>query len=166
MRISRSDQKAGGQVSSGFFVYLKPHATADQTDVHYSRSVAQILSDHYEELSALDGFNQEQVDSYISDALTGEGAAVIAEQANLLNATEIMLGAEGHSAVTPAKHWRIRSGTADQHTSFSIGHNIGLAAASLGLDVDYHLVWNMGRGSNEGTSTGAFIDWVNTICAD
>lgn len=140
--------------------------TAEQNAVHYSGSVAQILSDHYEELSALEGFNQEQVDSYISDALTGDGATAIAEQANLLNATEIMLGAEGHSAVAPAKHWRIRSGTADQHTSFSIGYNIGLAAASLGLDADYHLVWNMGHGSNEGTSTGTFIDWINAICAD
>ena len=140
--------------------------TADQSAVHYSRSVAQILSDHYEELSALDGFNQEQVDSYISEALTGEGAKAIAEQANLLNATEIMLGAEGYRAAAPAKYWRIRSGTADQHTSFSIGYNIALAAASLGLEVDYHLVWNMGHGSNEGTSTGTFIDWINAICAD
>ena len=30
------------------------------------------------------------MDSYISDALTGDGAAAIAEQANLLNAAEIM----------------------------------------------------------------------------
>ena len=77
-----------------------------------------------------------------------------------------MLGAEGYRAAAPAKYWRIRSGTADQHTSFSIGYNIALAAASLGLEVDYHLVWNMGHGSNEGTSTGTFIDWINAICTD
>ena len=130
------------------------------------RSVAQILSDHYDELSVLDGFNQEQVDSYISKALTGEGAAAIAEQANLLNATEIMLGSDGHTAVNPAEYWRIRSGTADQHTSFSIGFNIGLAAQSQGMDANYHLVWNMGHGSNEGSSTGTFIDWINAICAE
>ena len=140
--------------------------TPEDSAVHYSRSVAQILSDHYGELSALDGFNQEQVDSYISEALTGEGAAAIAEQANLLNATEIMLGADGHTAVDPAKYWRIRSGTADQHTSFSIGFNIGLAAQFQGMDVNYHLVWNMGHGSNEGSSTGTFIDWINVICAE
>ena len=140
--------------------------TSEESAVHYSRSVAQILSDHYDELSALDGFNQEQVDSYISEALTGEGAAAIAEQANLLNATEIILGSDGHTAVDPAKYWRIRSGTADQHTSFSIGFNIGLAAKSQGMDADYHLVWNMGHGSNEGSSTGIFIDWINAICAE
>ena len=140
--------------------------TPEESAVHYSRSVAQILSDHYDELSALDGFNQEQVDSYISDALTGEGAAAVAEQANLLNATEIMLGSDGHTAVDPAKYWRIRSGTADQHTSFSIGYNIGLAAQGAGQNADYHLVWNMGHGSNEGSTTGTFIDWINQICEE
>ena len=34
----------------------------------------------------------------------------------------------------------------------------------MGREVDYHLVWNMGHGSNEGTSTGTFIDWINDIC--
>lgn len=138
----------------------------EEESVHFARSVAQILSDNYDELSALDGFNQEQVDSYISEALTGDGASAIENQANLLNATEIMLGYAGYKAVDPAKYWRIRSGTADQHTSFSIGCNIGLAAERMGCDVDYHLVWNMGHGSNEGSSTGTFIDWINAICAE
>lgn len=138
----------------------------EQSAVHYSRSVARILSDNYEELSQLDGFNQEYVDSYIFDALTGENADYIANQANLLNATEIMLGADGYTAADPAQYWRIRSGTADQHTSFSIGYNIGLAAQAQGMNVDYHLVWNMGHGSNEGTSTGTFIDWINAICSE
>ena len=137
----------------------------EDSAVHYSASVAQILADNYEELSALDGFNVEQVDSYITEALTGEGAEDIAEQVNLMNATEILLGYDGLSAVDPAEHWRVRSGTADQHTSFSIGFNICNAAQALGLDTDYHLVWNMGHGSKEGSSTGTFIDWVNEICA-
>ena len=137
----------------------------EDESVHFSRSVAQILSDNYEELSQLDGFDAELVDAYITDALTGEKADTIYEQANLLNATEILLGSDGHSAVDPALYWRDRSGTADQHTSFSVGYNILLAAQMLGRDVDYHLVWNMGHGSNEGTSTGTFIDWINEICA-
>lgn len=76
----------------------------------------------------VNGLVETYVDSYIFDALTGENADYIANQANLLNATEIMLGADGYTAVDPAQYWRIRSGTADQHTSFSIGYNIGLAA--------------------------------------
>lgn len=75
-----------------------------------------------------------------------------------------MLGADGYKAVDPARHWRNRSGTADEHTSFSVGYNILLAAQSLGLDTDYALVWDMHHGSEEGTSTGTFIEWVNEIC--
>ena len=138
--------------------------TPEDGAVHYSASVAQILSDNYEELSGLDGFNAEYVDAYIEDALTGPGAEAIAKQTALLNGTRIMLGADGYSAVDPALYWRDRSGTADQHTSFSVGFNLCLAAQMLGLDTDYHLVWNMGHGSNEGTSTGTFIDWINEIC--
>ena len=138
--------------------------TPEQNAAHFSRSVAKLLSDNYDELSKLDGFNAEYVDAYIEEALTGEGADAIAQQANLLNATEILLGSDGLHAVDPAKYWRDRSGTADQHTSFSVGYNILLAAQMLGSDVNYHLVWNMGHGSNEGASTGTFIDWINDIC--
>ena len=134
--------------------------------VHFSRSVAQILSDNYDALSQLDGFDAGQVDSYIEEALTGEKAGLIAQQTDLLNATGIMLGAEGLKAVDPAKYFRVRSGTADQHTSFGIGFNIALAAQSLGLDADYHLVWNMPHGSDEGSTTGTFIDWINAICRE
>ena len=140
--------------------------TPEQSAVHFSRSVAQLLSDHYDELSALDGFDAEQVNGYIEEALTGSGADAVAKQADLLNATEILLGNNGLSAVDPARHWRDRSGTADQHTSFSVGYNILLAAQMRGLDVNYHLVWDMGHGSEEGTSTGTFIDWINEICKE
>ncbi|MBQ9349285.1 MAG: hypothetical protein IJT94_18425, partial [Oscillibacter sp.] len=100
--------------------------TPEDAAVHFSRSVAEILSANYDELSALDGFNAEQVDAYIEEALTGDGAEAIARQADLLNATEIMLGVNGLSPVDPAPYWRDRSGTADQHTSFSVGYNICL----------------------------------------
>ena len=136
----------------------------EQGATHFSRSVAQILSDHYEALSALDGFNAAYVDAYIAEALTGDGADAIARQADLMNATEILLGYDGLRAVDPAQYWRDRSGTADQHTSFSVGYNICLAAEMLSCHADYHLVWNMGHGSNEGSSTGTFIDWINEIC--
>ncbi|MBQ9347152.1 MAG: hypothetical protein IJT94_07425, partial [Oscillibacter sp.] len=138
--------------------------TPEDAAVHFSRSVAEILSANYEELSALDGFNAEQVDAYISEALTGDGALAIAEQTELLNATGMLLGRGGYSTVNPALYWRVRSGTADQHTSFSVGYNICLTAQMLGLNADYHLVWDMPHGSNEGTSTGTFIDWINDIC--
>lgn len=142
-------------------------AFGDSTDgtVHFSASVAQILKDNYDELSKLDGFDQEQVDDYIDGALTGEKASLVETQTNLLNATEILLGNNGLKAVDPAEYWRDRSGTADQHTSFSVGYNILLAAEMQGAEVDYSLVWDMRHGNDEGTSTGTFIDWINEICS-
>ena len=131
--------------------------------VHFSKSVATIMKKNYKELSKLDGFNKEQVDAYIEDTIDGNDANYINNQTALLNATHILLGIDGLRAVNPVKHFRNRSGTADQHTSFGIGYNILTAAAMNGIDIDYSLVWNMQHGSNEGTSTGTFIDWVNKI---
>ena len=131
--------------------------------VHFSKSIATIMKNNYDELSKLNGFNKEQVDSYIEDTLDGEDASYINNQTALLNATHILLGTDGYKAVNPVKHFRNRSGTADQHTSFGIGYNILTAARMQGIDIDYSLVWNMEHGSSEGTSTGTFIDWVNRI---
>ena len=125
--------------------------------------IAKILKDNYDELSKLEGFDKAQVDSYIEDALDGADASFINNQTSLLNATHILLGTDGLKAIHPVKHFRNRSGTADQHTSFGIGFNILTAAKMKGIDVDYSLVWDMGHGNNEGTSTGTFIDWVNKI---
>ncbi|MBR1885294.1 MAG: hypothetical protein IJ812_02690 [Schwartzia sp.] len=136
----------------------------EQDKTHFSKSVARILSEHYDELSRLDGFDAALVDNYIEEAFSGENAGAVERQANLVNATAILLGANGLAPVHPAKHWRHRSGTADQHTSFSVGFNLCLAAAARGLDADYHLVWDMEHGSREGNSTGTLIDWIHTIC--
>ena len=132
--------------------------------VHFSKSIAKIMKDNYDELSKLNGFNKEYVDSYIEDTIDGENADYIANQTKLLNATHILLGYDGLKTVNPVKYFRNRSGTADEHTSFGIGFNILTAARMKGIDIDYSLVWNMNHGSNEGTSTGTFIDWVNNIC--
>ena len=136
----------------------------EEDKVHFSKGVARILSEHYGELSRLDGFDAALVDNYIAEAFSGESADAIERQTQLVNATAILLGADGIVPVHPAKYWRHRSGTADQHTSFSVGYNLCLAAAARGLNADYHLVWDMEHGSREGTSTGTFIDWVQSIC--
>ncbi|MDO4961195.1 MAG: hypothetical protein Q4E57_04990 [Eubacteriales bacterium] len=140
--------------------------TTDMQAVHYSASIAQLLQDNYEAYQSMDGFNAAQVDLYIQNALTGTEAAGIAEQTYLVNATQIMLNvAAGTQKADIAQYWRTRNGTADQHTSFSVAYDICLAAEMAGADVDYALVWAMGHGSNEGTTTGTFVDWINEICS-
>ena len=84
-----------------------------------------------------------------------------------MDAMEIMQkAAAGEQETTIAPYWRIRSGTADQHTSFTIGYNTALAVLESGNECDYSLVWAMKHGGElEGTSTGTFIDWAHEILA-
>ena len=90
----------------------------------------------------------------------------ITKQTYLVNATQIMLDvAAGKQDADIAQYWRTRNGTADQHTSFSVAYNICLAAQMAGSESDYALVWAMGHGSNEGTVTGTFVDWIHKICS-
>ncbi len=117
--------------------------TPEQDSVHFSKIIAKILNDNYEELSKLQGIDKEQVDWYISDALNGENEDYIENQTKLLNATHILLGLDGLKVVNPVKYFRNRSGTADQHYSFSVGYNILMAAKNIGINTDYSLVWNM-----------------------
>ena len=141
--------------------------TSDTEAVHYSASVAGVLQENYDRYKTLDGFDAAQIDLYIQNALTGDEASEIADQTYLVNATQIMLHvAAGTQDADIAKFWRTRNGTADQHTSFSVAYDICLAAQMAGSKADYALVWDMGHGSNEGTTTGTFVDWINEICAE
>ncbi len=136
--------------------------TADEKAVHFSTSVAAVLEKNYDKYAALDGFDASIVDSYIELANRED----IKKQAYLMNATAIMLDtAAGKQDADFADHWRTRNGTADEHTSFTIAYNLAMSALMAGAEsVDYSLVWAMGHGDAEGTSTGTFVDWVHSIC--
>lgn len=136
--------------------------TADEDAVHFSASVAAVLEANYDEYAAMEGFDAAIVSEYIEQANRDD----IADQTYLMNATAIMLNvASGEQVGDPADHWRTRNGTADEHTSFSIAYNLAMSAKMAGAEsVDYSLVWAMNHGSDEGTSTGTFADWVHSIC--
>lgn len=138
--------------------------TADEAGMHFSANVAAVLAENYDEYAAMNGFADQDVDVYMEQAARED----IQEQAYLLNATQIMLGvANGTEESDIARHWRTRNGTADEHTSFTIAYNLAMSAQMAGAEsVDYALVWNMGHGSDEGTTTGTFVDWVHKICSN
>lgn len=135
---------------------------SDEYAVHYSASVAAVLEANYDKYSALDGFDAQSVDEYIKEANRED----IQLQTYLMNATHIMLNvAAGKETADFASYWRTRNGTADEHTSFSIAYNLCLAAGMAGAEgVDYSLVWDMPHSSNEGTSTGTYVEWIHSIC--
>lgn len=138
--------------------------TGDEEAVHYSVSVAKVLQENYNKYKTMDGFDASQIDLYNQNALTGEEAQAISEQTYLMNGTQILLNiAKGTENADVAKYWRTRNGTADEHTSFTIAYNLCVAAQMAGAQTDYSLVWGMKHGSNEGTTTGTFVDWIQQM---
>ena len=134
----------------------------DEKAVHFSASVAAVLETNYDKYATMEGFEAAVVDEYIEQAKRED----IANQTYLMNATAIMLDtANGEQDADFADHWRTRNGTADEHTSFTVAYNLAMSALMAGAEsVDYSLVWAMGHGDAEGTSTGTFVQWVHSIC--
>lgn len=128
---------------------------------HYSKMVAEVLKEHYDDYCHMDGFDWEIVDTYIRDAAD----PYLDRQLYLVDSMQIMLDvARGSQHADLAGHWRMRMGTADQ-SSYNNAYNFCMAARMAGSDVDFGLVWEMGHGAQEGTTTGTFADWVAEICS-
>jgi hypothetical protein len=132
--------------------------TGPADDVHFSQSVYNVLVAKDADLAKLDGYDK----SYLTAYQQATNKAV-ANQVYLYSAMQILANPNAHPTV--AKFWRMRNGTADEHTSFSVNYNIGLTLQKYvpGVKVDYALVWNMTHGSDEGTTRGTFTDWVTSI---
>ena len=133
-----------------------------QTAAHFSPLTAELLRDHYDRYKGLPGFEACDADDYIREP----GNETIRTQTRLMNSAHLLLAnAREEKRSDPAPFWRIRSGTADEHTSFSVGYILALAAMeNPGVQVDYGLVWDMRHGGErEGCSTGTFREWVESI---
>lgn len=140
--------------------------TEDVFAVHYSATVGRVLKDNYDKyLGLMNEEEKEQVDLWIEQTLESSLAGFLAEQTYLVNPMEILLArAAGNEEADPAEHWRIRSGTSDEHTAFTIGYNLSLALVANGIDTDYSLVWTMTHNERqEGTSTGTFLAWAEQL---
>ena len=126
---------------------------------HFSQSIYNVMADNDQQLSALEGYDP----SYLQAYSEAEDETIVNE-VYLYSAMQILLDDNQDSDV--ASYWRMRNGTFDEHTSFSINYNIALALQSKYPDVsiNYALVWNMPHGAREGESTGTLVDWVDSIC--
>lgn len=133
----------------------------EEAAAHFSAANGQLMADHYGAYQNLDGFSDCDVAAYIADS----GREDLKRQTYLMNATQILLAkARGEVQATPAKFWRTRNGTADEHTSFCIAYNLCMAAKAAGSQVDYALIWNAGHGDVDGDGTGSFAQWVHQLC--
>ena len=133
-----------------------------ETAVHYSLRNAEVLRKNDERYRGLEGYGACDVESYMREP-ENENTRI---QTKLMNSTHLLLeNARKEKKADVSPFWRIRSGTADEHTGFSVGYNLALAASeNSGVQVDYSLVWNMRHGGEvEGTSAGTFLSWTEGL---
>lgn len=70
------------------------------------------------------------------------------------------IGTDKESDVAP--WFRIRVGTADNHTAFNVGMNLALALNKEGVSVNYGMVWDQGHGYAD--YEGDLVAWIERIC--
>jgi len=125
---------------------------------HFSPSIYNLMVEKDADWAKLDGYDK----AYLAAYSQAKDKAV-ADKVFLYSAMQILANPNLHPDV--ARYWRMRNGTADEHTSFSVNYNIGLTLQKYvpGVVVDYALVWNMVHGAREGTTRGTVTDWVAAI---
>ncbi len=82
------------------------------------------------------------------------------DRAQHFNPLYYILSSERKSDIAP--HYRIRLGSKDADTSFSISYSLFLALLSAGIDADYALVWGLGHCNAD--YPGEFGAWVDSVC--
>lgn len=133
----------------------------DEAAVHYSSSIADLLTANMDKYRTLKGWDEKNASMYIGDAARQD----VACQVYLMNAVAIFKDRTlGKVESDVAKVWRVRQGTADQHAGITVNLDTALGAKMNGAEsVDFSMVWNMPHGREiEGTSAGTFINWVHS----
>jgi hypothetical protein len=72
--------------------------------------------------------------------------------------TQFSIGAEG---VTTARHWRIRHGTIDPHTSLAIPVILSTKLQNNGFKVDFTMPWDQGHGGDY--DLDELFDWIDQV---
>lgn len=130
------------------------YGSASQDTVHFSGVMAQALEALREEFPR-------EYERYYPDYAAGASDPELTKRRALLEPlTFLHPGAK----TTPARWFRIRLGTQDAHTAYTVSLELALRLAALGHPVDYALVWDEDHGSAD--YPGELCDWIEHICAE
>lgn len=117
--------------------------------LHFNTTIAELLEDN--DYSKYPGYDEAYAEAY-AEAAEGE------ERVRLLNPMNFI--GEGDTA----PFVRIRTGSSDEHTSFTVGMNLALAIETkTDSQVDYALAWGQGHGEAE-INKQDLIDWIERVC--
>ncbi len=128
--------------------------TSDRPREHFSAATAKAFS---------------QLQEITSDKAAASGRPLpekwaispeMSDRAQHFNPLYYILASERKSDIAP--HYRIRLGSRDADTSFSVSYSLYLALKAAGTDADYALVWGLGHCNAD--YPGEFTDWVDRIC--
>lgn len=125
---------------------------------HFDKTLAKVLTKQNSDLAG----------QYNSDLKKKDKFGLITEQrVNMYSPIYYLLKTEyGYGKSNVAKHWRIRSGIEQSHTSLTTETNIALAleACDQVESVDFETVWaqNHTEAERKGNSVQNFISWVKS----
>ena len=146
----------------------KVFGTAESDALHFDATMAQLLADNADDYAAASGWNDSYPSDFASDLQSvddlGNDSAV---RQNLYNPLYFLCDAyEGYGSVTPASHWRIRTGIEQGDTSLTTEVNLALALAARSdvTDVDFATVWGQGHTMAErsGSATENLLAWIES----
>ncbi len=122
--------------------------------VHFNTSIAAMIASLQEEYPT-------EYATYYEAYASAVGDEDLALRAYLLNPLNYI---DTDEECDTASYFRIRVGTLDPHTSFTVAMNLALKLdACEGIDVDYAMVWDEEHG--EADYSGELFAWIDSICA-
>jgi ABC-type sugar transport system ATPase subunit/acetyl esterase/lipase len=130
----------------------KVFGSKTENALHFSSAVAQAIGE------LRDAF-PEEYDRYYKSYAKIYGDEELAKRIHLINPMDYIAAGQNGDC---ARHCRIRVGSCDADTSFTISMTLALKLAELGIDTDYQLVWDQPH--CEADYPGDMVQWIERIC--
>ena len=153
----------------------QPFADRNTNFKHFSNTILDALTTYYDNLKAAwtdadaknTGYSSfaDLYGAFKSDVADGDSDAYGNDIVDLYNPMLFIDSDTSYLNGDPAKHVRIRHGTADAHTALPIVSLMGLAIEKKGgIDLNFEFVWEGGHGNVE-QDNQTLYEWVDEICS-
>jgi hypothetical protein len=130
---------------------------------HFDPAIAALLKKNADKYAACANVAGSDY-NYTNSLAEAYGDAIdkdLAKRVALLNPMNYI--GKANETCDAAPFFRIRVGTQDEHTSFTVAMNLALALETYtDATVDYHMIWNEGHGSAD--YEGDLTAWIERIC--
>ena len=141
----------------GYGAEDKLFCAADGAPVHFSRSLADVLTANDARYRTLGGYTD------YTAAFATAASEDVARRVAMLSPFHYLAQYRADStSVRPSPHFRLTVGTADSNASPTAVFDLGKLAEAAGLESEYFFLWGAGHGTHD--YAGGFVSWVKRIC--